>query len=206
MMTHSNKRPGLGAKLLATSVVLGAVGVLAGFGTWSAFSSTTANEGNKFVAGTVAISDNDGDAAMFNLTGLKPGEPGASGAKCIEVSYTGSLEGAVKLYGSTTSGTLGTYLNLKVTRGTIASPTFSSCENFTADATEYITGKGNGVVYDGTLANFPSTAAAGIQYPSSNWAKDTKAVYKFEASVQDTASAQGKDATGVKFTWEATSS
>ncbi len=206
MMGNSSKGLGLGAKLLATSVVLGAVGVLAGFGTWSAFSSTTSNEANKFEAGTVALSDNDGGGVMFNLTGLKPGEPGASGAKCIEVSYTGSLDAAVKLSGSTTSGSLGTYLNLKVTRGTISSPTFAGCTGFSPDATEYISGKGNGVVYDGTLANFPTSSGTPIQYPASNWAKDTKAVYKFEASVQDTASAQGQNATGVKFTWEATSS
>ncbi len=199
---------GLRAKLLATTVVLGLVGVVGGYGTWSAFTSTTANAGNDFAAGTVTISDNDGDpgVAMFSLDNLKPGEPGAVGAKCIKVNYTGSLDATVKLYGSTTSGSLGTYLNVKVTRGTIAGThTFPSCTGFLADTTEYISGKGLGVVYDGTLAAFPGTYDGGIGYPASAWPKNTAAVYKFEASVQDNNNAQGQSATGVKFTWEARS-
>ena len=194
------------SKLVATALVLGVIGLVAGIGTWSAFSSTTSNDGNRFEAGTVVISDDDGNpgVAMFNLSDLKPGQPGSAGAKCIKVSYTGSLDAIVKLYGSTTSGTLGSYLDVKVTRGTIAAPSFPSCTGFLADTTEYLgAGKGAGVVYNGLLASLPATYDAGIEYPGAAWAKNTSAVYKFEATVQDTNAAQGLNATGVKFTWEA---
>ncbi len=204
MAAHSHAST-TGLKILATGLVLGLSAVIAGFGTWSAFSSTTSNDANRFEAGSVTISDSDGDpgVAMFNLTGLKPGEPGAAGAKCIKVTYSGTLDATVKLYGSTTAGSLGSYLNLKITRGSISGThTFPSCTNFSPDGTEYIAGKGNGVVYDGTLASLPSSFSGGIQYPASNWSASS-AVYKFEASVQDNNSAQGQTATGVKFVWEA---
>src|SRR5919205_1280896 len=86
-------------KVLGSMVVLGLVGVVAGVGTWSAFTATTANSGNTFAAGTVAIGDNDAAGAMFSLSGLKPGD---SDAGCIQVTYTGSLAANVKLYGTTT--------------------------------------------------------------------------------------------------------
>ncbi len=62
-------------KLLATAFAVSAIGSLAGASTWSAFNDLTANPGNTFGAGTVAISDDDSGAAMFNgLTNLKPGD------------------------------------------------------------------------------------------------------------------------------------
>lgn len=204
--TGSGRGRRTGTKLLATALVLGLIGAVAGFGTWSAFSSTTANEGNSFAAGTVTISDDDSDSAMFDLDGLRPGEPGPSGAKCIQVTYGGSLAANVRLYGGTTSGTLGPYLDVKVTRGTIVTPSFPSCTGFTPDSTEYVSGQGNGVVYDGTLASFPSSYATGIEHPASTWSSGNAAVYHFEVTVQDDNDAQGKNASGVSFTWEARSS
>jgi hypothetical protein len=204
-MEHSNTRARMNTrtKIVATALVLGLIGIVGGFSTWSAFSATTANEANSFQSGSVVLSDDDSNTSMFALTGLKPGEPGAAGAKCIKVTYGGSLPASVKLYGSTTAGTLGTYLNVKVTRGTMATSNFPSCTGFTADVTEYIGGQGGGVVYNDTLANFPSTYAAGIAHPSTAWTNGTAAVYRFEVAVQDNNNAQSKSATGVSFTWEA---
>ena len=54
-----------------------------------------------------------------------------------------------------------------ITRGTIATPTFDSCTGFTADAANYI-GAGAGVIYDGKLADYPTSYAAGIVDPDSD--------------------------------------
>ena len=69
----------------------------------------------------------------------------------------------MRLYGTTTGTGLDQYLDLKVTRGTYtpSEPAFDSCTNFQPDGTEYIAGKGNGVIYDGTLQGFPDDYAGG---------------------------------------------
>ena len=54
---------------------------------YSAFSATTSNPTNNWSAGTVALSDDDSNTAMFTASNLKPG---ATGTKCIAVTSTGS--------------------------------------------------------------------------------------------------------------------
>src|ERR1044071_7624334 len=60
-------------KLLASVLLVGVTASLAAFGVFSAFSSQTSNPGNSFSAGTVNISDNDGDTAAYTVSGGKPG-------------------------------------------------------------------------------------------------------------------------------------
>ena len=64
---------------------------------YSAFSATSASPTNNWSAGTVALSDDDSNTALFTATNLKPG---ATGVKCIAVTSTGSLASTVKLYGT----------------------------------------------------------------------------------------------------------
>jgi predicted ribosomally synthesized peptide with SipW-like signal peptide len=186
---------------LWTLLVVGAVGAASGVGTFAALSSTTSNTGNTFSAGTVIIADNDAGAAMLTLTSVAPG---ASDTSCIRVTYSGSLDSSVRLYGSST-GSLATYLNLTVTRGTDSSPSFDSCANFTADATNYI-GAGAGVIYSGTLAAFPGSYAAGIVDPTSGspetWSTSEAHTYRFVITLADDNAAQALSATA-SFTWEA---
>jgi hypothetical protein len=185
------------------AIVLGLVGVVAGYGTWSAFSSTTANAGNQFSAGTVTLTDNDSDAALLTLTAAKPGDFDEG---CITASYSGSLPAAVKLYGSgsfTSSSSLAPYLNLTITRGSFASaPAFDSCTGFLADT-------GGGVLYNGTLAafnSFYSSFGNGLVDTNNGttevWSNPESHVYKIRVSVQDNNSAQGLNANET-FTWEA---
>ena len=54
-----------GRKALLSLLLVGVIGTVAGVGTYSAFSATTVNPGNTFAAGTVVISDNDANAAMY---------------------------------------------------------------------------------------------------------------------------------------------
>src|SRR3954452_13614112 len=134
-------------KLVAGAVVPFAVlasGGLVWQSSYSAFSATTASPTNNWSAGTVALSDDDSNTAMFTASYLKPG---ATGTKCIAVSSAGSLASTVKLYGTsydTTNGLAGN-INLKVEEGTGA--TSASCTGFTAGST----------LYDGAMSTFGTT-------------------------------------------------
>ncbi len=183
-----------------TFVVLGIVGAVGGLGTYSAFTATTSNTGNSYAAGTVIIGDNDAGSTLMSLSNSKPNDT-ATG--CIKVTYTGSLSANVHVYGSV-SGSLNQYLTLTITRGTDSSPSFPSCTNFTADATNYI-GAGAGVIYSGNLSAIGTDWSSGIvDVPTgaATWTNGTAHSYKFVVTVQDNNSAQGLSGTA-SFTWEA---
>ena len=59
-------------KILLSFLLIGVTSVLAGFGTFSAFSSTTTNSGNSFAAGTVFVDDNDAGSAMYTVSNQAP--------------------------------------------------------------------------------------------------------------------------------------
>jgi len=187
---------------LVTAVALfGTASYVGATGVFSAFSGTTSNPSNTFAAGTVYISDNDGGSALLALSAGKPADTTTG---CIKVTYSGTLDSNVRLYGSV-SGSLGTYLTLTVTRGTDSSPSFSSCTNFTADATNYI-GSGAGVIYNGNLSAYPASYATGLVDPTSGspatWSTSIAHSYKFVITLQNDNNAQGLSATA-SFTWEA---
>jgi hypothetical protein len=176
-------------KVLAVLIAVLSSGVMVWHASNAAFSATTANTGNTWTAGTVSLTDDDSSTAMFTATGLKPN---STAAKCITVTYTGTLASSVKLYATSYTGTLGTYLNLTVEQGTGGS--YSSCAGFTPGST----------IYSGTLSGFAGASTGfangvGSFTPSSN---PTSAVYRFTYTVQDNNSAQGLSST-CGFTWEA---
>jgi hypothetical protein len=163
---------------------------------YSAFSATTASPTNNWSAGTVALSDDDSNTAMFTATNLKPG---ATGTKCIAVTSTGSLASTVKLYGTsydTTNGLAGN-INLKVEEGTGA--TTASCTGFAAGST----------LYDGVMSTFGTTKtsfATGVSSWAPTGGTATKAyriTYTLSSSTPD--SAQGGTA-ALGFTWESQNS
>jgi hypothetical protein len=192
-----------GGRLAVSISVLIASGCLGIAGTWSAFSGTTSNAGNTFAAGTVVLSDDDGGAAMFTLPGLDPGE---TATRCIDVAYTGSLPALVRLRASTTGTGLDSALDLVVTRGSFAMPPGGgSCAGFTADGTDYL-GRGAGTIWDGTLGDYPSGWATGLNDPSDldpeSWSAGEHHAYRLTATLRDDDAAQGLTAT-TTFTWEA---
>jgi len=190
---------GRGRKLVVSLLVLGVVGLLCG-STMAAFSGSTADTGNSIAAGTVAIGDNDSGSAMFALTGMTSSDPAVN--KCVNVTYTGSLASTVRLYAAV-SGSLAPYLQLTVTRGTDSSPSFSSCSNFTADATDYL-GSGAGVIYSGLVSAYPTTYAGGIVDPKTatpeTWTTNESHSYKFTITLN---SGYNSQTSNVDFTWEA---
>lgn len=193
----------LRAKVLATAALLGLLGTAGGAGTLSALNDTTANPGNSFVSGTVAIADNDAGTAVASFSN---GRPGTTKTGCVNVTYTGTLPSTVQLYGTTTGTGLGAYLDLKITRGKITgTPAAGSCTAFTADATDYGNG-GAGVVYDGLLSGLGSTAATGIVDPRAGvpttWVAGDVRAYKVQVTLRGDANGQGKTAT-TSFSWVA---
>ncbi|MEO8888961.1 MAG: hypothetical protein ABI301_05725 [Jatrophihabitantaceae bacterium] len=189
--------------------LISAVALLAGLGasatvvwqaSYSAFSATTSNPTNNWTAGTVALSDDDSNTAMFTATGLKPG---STGTKCIAVTSTGSLASNVKLYGTSpaTTNALSTSLNLSIVQGTGGGS--SSCTGFSPLSS-------GSSVYTGTVAGFGTTATAfssglGTWAPTGT-ASETRVfqfTYTLDAATPN--SAQGGTAS-IGFTWEAQNS
>lgn len=157
----------------------------------AAFTATTANVGNTWAAGTVAIRDGDLGNALFTASALTPGN---GGTRCIVVTYDGSVAANVKLYSAITGGTgLGQYLDLTVQRGT----GLADCSDFASTEN----------VYTGTVAGLAanhSTFGTG----RGTWAPtgaDQRATYRFSWTLQDDNAAQGKDVHAT-FTWEAQNS
>lgn len=194
----------LARRVALSALVLGAVGLVAGLGTFSSFSSLTTSAGNSFAAGTVSISDNDAGSALLALANAKPGDAAQS---CIAITYGGSLDAAVRLYGATT-GSLGQYLTLTITRGTQSPASFGgACTSFTADTNDYI-GHGAGVIYDGNLSAFTATSwTTGLADPANGggtetWSTSEVHVYRFAVTLQSNNAAQGLSGTAA-FTWEA---
>jgi predicted ribosomally synthesized peptide with SipW-like signal peptide len=187
---------GTSRKVLLSLLVVGLLGGVAVMGTLSAFSSTTSNTDNSFAAGTVILSDNDSGGVLYNVSNQKPG---VNTVKCIELTYTGSLDADVKLYTPSTVNVSSQYINLTIEKGTSDSSTFPNCGTFTAEST----------IFNGTLASFAaarnSYANGILAFPGAQtaWAPNDTLVYRFTLSVQDDNAAQGASSGLHTFTWEA---
>jgi hypothetical protein len=188
------------AAWIAIPAALVASGAVVSTASYSAFSATTVNPTNNWTAGSVALSDDDNNTALFTANNLKPG---STGANCITVTSTGSLPSTVKLYGTNASTTkdLAANVNLTVEQGTGGG--FGSCSGFTPTAT-------GGTLYSGTVAGF---GAASTNYATGvgTWAPTGTAsesrVYRVTYTVSSTApnTVQGGTA-ALGFTWEAQNS
>jgi predicted ribosomally synthesized peptide with SipW-like signal peptide len=183
--------------LLRPLLAIGAAGALAAFGTFSAFSSSTESPGNKIDAGTVALSDNDSDSALYSVTGAKAG---TTVDRCITVTYSGDLDADVKLYLPDAVGALGPYVDVTVTPGTDASPSFGDCTGFVADGAP---------LFSGTLAAFRAAhsgwANGLVDNPGSTteWSQGNAVTYRVQLTLQDDNDAQGKVTGTHRLMWEA---
>jgi hypothetical protein len=178
-----------------------ASGAMVWHASYSAFSATTSNPTNNWAAGTVALTDDDSNTAMFTLASAGNLKPGSTGSKCIVVTSNGTLPSAVKLYGSSpaTTKSLSDYLTVTVDEGTGA--TFAGgCGTFTSTQQ----------IYNGTLTNFGATKtsyASGVgSWTPTGTAGETK-VYKVTYTLSSTTpdTSQGGTA-AIGFTWEAQNS
>ncbi|MGI3780005.1 MAG: hypothetical protein ACRYG2_04430 [Janthinobacterium lividum] len=132
------------ASLVGVPAALVASGLVVAQSSYSAYSATTVSPTSNWDTGTVALTDDDADAAAFTATNLKPG---STGSRCIVVTSNGTLPSTVRMYGRNGNGTtmLAAYMNLTVTQGTGGS--FGSCDGFTP-----LTSGAN--LFDGSFVDF----------------------------------------------------
>jgi hypothetical protein len=179
---------------VATATGLVVSGALIWQGSQAAFTAQTDNGVNNWDSGKVVLSDNDGGVALFNATGLVPGD---TGTRCINVEYDGDVAADVELYVSSSTGTLAPYIDLTVEAGTGA--TDAACTSF-APLSPVST-------FSGTLASFASTHSS-FATGFDTWAPSTPGSvrsYRFTYTLQDDNLAQDKSASAT-FLWEARSS
>ena len=186
-----------GRKTLLSLLLVGVVGTVASIGTYSAFSATTVNAGDSFAAGTVVISDNAANAAMYTITGAKPNDVVV---RCIRVTYAGSLASTVRLYTNTPVNAFGQYVSLSIDKGTMpGATTFPNCTGFTSEAN----------IFSGTLSGFAAgntnwaTGAAANPGVQTQWNQNDSLVYQFTLTMQDNPLATGGTSGVHSFTWEA---
>ena len=193
---HSHKR---GPRALIAPVTLRVgvsmlavlfVSVLIVAGSKAAFSDTTANTGNTWLAGTVILTDDDTGSAKFVVSDMAPLD---TVTNCTVATYSGSLlPSNVNLYGVSGGTGLDAYLDLTVEEG--SGGVFADCTGFTPTST----------IFTGTLTSFAAThtnfaTGAGAWNPAANPESRT---YRFTVTLQDNNAAQGLNATAT-FTWEA---
>ncbi len=195
-----NKKRRFGGWLVPTAVLAVLSGVIgSGAMVWraseAAFSGTTNNPTNNWTAGTVSLTDDDSNSAMFTVTNMSPVAPNNTGNKCIEVKYTGSVMPStpVKLYAGTLTGTLGTYLNLTIE--TAPAGTFASCTGFTP--TTVIQTSTTIATFAGARTNYTN----GLDTQWTPTATNQTRAFRFTWTLQDNNSAQGLTC-GLPFTWE----
>jgi hypothetical protein len=182
--------------------VVGVLGSVAGLGVFGLFTATTQNAGNEISSGTVELSDNDSGAALYNATGVRPGE---TVSRCIKTTYTGSLPALVRLYSPSSPGPLAQYIDLTITQGTQPTSTFPGCTGFAADAT--------GTIFTGTLQAFEqaknsyANGVATVPAGKASWSPGEALVYRFQATLQAAApnESQGWSSGSHAFVWEARS-
>lgn len=180
-------------KLLATAVVLAALGAGATAVVFSAFTSTAHSAGSTFQAGSIRLTADATGSTLFAMDSIKPGD---AQSRCVRVAYaaSGGLASAVRLYATTTGsaehGGLERFLSLRVTRGTFsgAAPAGGACDGFLADTA-------GGTLFDGALSAYPSSWASGIADPRAAWHDGDAAVYRLDVTARDDDAAQGLDAT-----------
>jgi hypothetical protein len=201
------KRRAVRLGLVLTPVLAVALGTSVIWQTsYAAFTATTTNGVNNWNSGGVTLVDDDGSnggtgVAMFNVTGMKPGD---TGSKCITVTGGGSLPGDVKLYGTgyttTKPGTvdaLAASIDLTITKGTGGS--FGSCTGFTPSGA-------TGDVHNGTLAAFSSRnsyATAGTTLWTTTANTDTSRTFRFNYTLNALAPTGSQNGSAsITFVWE----
>jgi len=188
-----------------------AAGLLVWQGSYAAFSATTNSPGNSWATGQVVLKNNTTGAANYQATGVAAfsvtnmAPSATAAAKCITVESSGTLAGAVKLYGkNVTASAVGTNQVSSNILVTITELTTGVTAN--SVAADCSTGfSGGTVIYNGLpLSSLPTTYALGL---GGSWAPTSgtqyaayKISYVFNPGTAVT-DVQGKTASA-DFVWE----
>ena len=161
--------------LLAAAVAVGSAAV---------FTSSAANPGNAFTAGTLEVSGEAG--AILTADGMVPGDV-VNGSATIE--NTGDVSGEFSLTGEITADQAGTQPG--------ASPLSGALDMRVMD--------GATVVYDGPYADFPGQSPNAL----GSWAAGESHTYDFTVTFPNGTAANDNQyqggSTTMKFTWDAVS-
>jgi hypothetical protein len=183
------------AAFLGVPAALIASGIFISNASYAAFSATTQNPTSNWTTGTVGLTDDDANTALFTATGLKPG---STGSNCITVTSTGSLPASVKVYATNVAGSsaLAAAITLTIDQGT------GTCAAFTPDA--------NGALYSGLLSSFGTTRTSfttGVGAWTPTGAATDSRLYRisYTLSSSATVSVQGMN-TQLGLTWESQNS
>jgi hypothetical protein len=175
-----------------------AAGVAVSTASYSAFSATSSDGTDNWSMGSVSLTNDASNAALFSAANLKPG---STGTNCIAVTSDGSLPSAVRLYAThvTQTKALASYVSLQVKQGSGGG--YGTCAGFTP------AGGADGTVYDDSLATFASTRtnyANGVGTWKTTGAKPESRTFQITYTVSPDAPASLMGATaGLGFTWEA---
>lgn len=154
----------------------------------AAFTDSTDNAGNSWTAGSVTLTDDDSNTALFSYSGWTPTD---TASNCIVVTYSGDvLPAAIRLHAITTGG-LDDYLDFTVELGTGGS--FGNCAGFTPTST----------IFSSTLTNFAlahSDYASGLNVFTAA-TNPTSQTLRITTTLQDNNAAQGLSSTAT-LTWE----
>ncbi|MGI3785707.1 MAG: hypothetical protein ACRYG2_33595, partial [Janthinobacterium lividum] len=136
------------------------------------YSATTVSPTSNWATGTVALTDDDANAAAFSVANARPG---SSGSRCLVVTSSGTTASQVKIYGANGTGTtnLAASIDLRITQGTGGS--FGSCDGFSPLSS-------GAEVYHGSLMDF-GTSRTGFANGVGGWSPTGTApesrTYKF---------------------------
>jgi hypothetical protein len=160
---------------------------------YAAFTDTTSNDNNSWTAGSVTITDDDGGSALFTVSGLVPG---ATGARCITVTYSGTVTADIAMTAAYHSGDVATnplapYLDMAVNKGAGAS--------VAADCTGFTPGSD---VYTGDAATMTGAGSLDTWVGSTGNTAVYRITYTLDAA---TPNASQGDAAGIDFFWNAQS-
>jgi hypothetical protein len=184
---------GRALQLGALALTFIAISVLVVTSSRAAFVAQNDNVSNEVSSAAVDLADNDSGTAMFTgVTGLVPGTPED---RCIDVTYTGTVDPTAVVLSSAgaPTGALAPYLDLTVQVGTDTGAPFRDCTGFTPSAT----------VFTGTLAAFAASHgsyATGVSTWDPALGPETR-TFRFRLSVRDDAAAEGLTTT-FGFSWE----
>jgi hypothetical protein len=189
MARPKGTRKGVIPRIVTTLAIVCSLGPLAVSNAVAALGQLPSQE--PLTAGTVYLRSDAGGRAMLSMPN---GGPGDSKTSYITIDYEGSLPAGVRLYASTSGTGLAQFLRVTVTRGTGEGPAFVQ------DSINYV-GAGPGVVYSGTLADFPSRWDIAVVDPGA-WTQGESHSFRFVVQLGGDPAAQGLTAR-TSFHWEA---
>jgi hypothetical protein len=176
--------------------------LLAGAMVWqgssAAFTAETRNIGNNWETGSVTLTDDDGGAAMFQISNVVPGQ---TGSKCIAVTASPTVPSIVKLYSADlNSGGLQDYVKVKIEQGTGGS--FGDCTGFTA--ADPVVEEASQSLTDLSAHGSWATAILPFNAPAGSTTKTYKFSWVFDVGTlpQDQIDALQGHAASIDFEWE----